>query len=74
MSEVVTLPISKYNELVKLETRVDIIVERILHSDFLSKEDILWILDTELSTQLAQELHDKAKKEREVCLEKLLAE
>lgn len=68
MSETVTLSVSRYNELLKLETRVDVLVERILHSDFLSKEDILWILDTELSTQLAQELHNKAEKERETCM------
>lgn len=74
MDGAITLSVSRYNELLKLETRVDVIVERISHSNFLSKEDILWILDTELSTQLAQELHDKAEKEREECLEKLLAE
>lgn len=74
VEKIIELPISRYNELLKLETRVDVIVERILHSDFLSKEDILWILDTELSTGIAQELHDKAKKEKERCLEKLLME
>lgn len=64
-SSVVIIPLQVYNELMETKIRADIIVERLAHSDFFSKEDILYLLGTELSIELAQELHDKAKKEYE---------
>lgn len=59
-SSVVVIPLQRYDELLKAETRINVIVERLTHNEFLSNEDILWLLDTELSVELAQELHEKA--------------
>lgn len=68
------VPLDRYEELIALETRVKVTVERLSHNEFFDKEDILWVLDTELSVELAQELHKKKEKEREICLAKLLEE
>lgn len=70
----VLVPIPRYEELLGTETRVKVVVERIMHDDTLNKEDILWILDTEVSTELAQELCEKRKREREMYLSKILEE
>lgn len=64
----VTISLDRYTELVETETRVKVAVERVLHDDFFDKEGILWILDTELSVEYAQELREKAEKERMECL------
>lgn len=71
---VVVIPLTRYEELIRKETRINVIVERIMHSDFFNKEDMLWLLDTELSIDLAQELHKKEKKEREKWLTRTLGE
>lgn len=63
-SSVVVIPLQRYDELLKAETRINVVVERISHNKFLENEDILWLLDTDLSVELAQELHEKAEKER----------
>lgn len=68
-TSIVIVPMKRYEELLNLETRVKVVVERILHNEFLNKEDILWLLDTEVSVELAQELHEKSKKEQEKWLE-----
>lgn len=64
-SNVVVIPLQRYEELIQKETRLNVVVERLMHCDFFGKEDILWVLDTELSVELAYELHEKSKKERE---------
>lgn len=64
-SNVVVIPLKRYEELVRTETRVSVLVERLIHSDSISQEDILWILYTELSVEHAQYLHEKSEKERE---------
>ena len=61
-----TVSISKerYESLVKTETRVNNLVERICHGEYLSTEDILWMLDTEPAVKKAKELMKKACMER----------
>lgn len=68
------VPLDRYEKLISLETRVNVVVERLMHDRVLNDEDILWILDTELSVELAQELYEKREKEREICLKRLLEE
>lgn len=70
----VVIPLERYEDLLETEIRVKVVVERLMHDGVLSEEDILWILNTELSVELAQELYEKRKKEREICLAKLLEE
>lgn len=69
-SNVVVIPLQRYNELLDIETRVDIVVERILHEEHISTETLLWILGTELAIETAMEIREKKEKERKEYLEK----
>lgn len=73
-TNVVVVPLQRYEELIRTETRLNAVVERLIHNDFLNKEDILWILNTELSVEVAHELYEKRKNEQSMCLAKLLRE
>lgn len=61
-NNVVVIPLQRYNELLDIETRVDVVVERICHESFLSSEDVLWMLGTELAIDKAMEMQ-KCRKE-----------
>lgn len=58
MSELntVTISASRYEELIDVETRVNVAVERIYHEHYMSIEDILWILGTSAAIAQAKEL------------------
>lgn len=62
-ASVVVIPLERYEELIRTETRVDTVVERIMHGGFVNKEDILWMLNTELSVELALEIREKTQKD-----------
>lgn len=61
----VTMPIVRYEQLLDIETRVDVTVERITNDEYCKIEDILRILETELALQRADEIREKERKERE---------
>lgn len=61
----VMIPIRRFEELLKTETRVNVLVERIQHSTYMKNEDILFLLDTELSVELALDILDKNEKQRQ---------
>lgn len=56
-ASVVVIPLSRYEELLDLETRVNVIVERINHDKIMDIESLLWMLGTELSVDIANEIH-----------------
>lgn len=62
---VVVIPLERYNELIRLETRASVIVERVLHENYMSTEDLLWILGTEDSFELAREMRAENEKKKE---------
>ena len=62
-AETVTIMQDRYEQLLDVETRVDVAVQMICDSDFLRTEDILRILGTERAIERADELR-KADKER----------
>lgn len=63
---VVVIPLERYNDLIQLETRVNVVVERVSHDSFMKTEDLLWILNTEEACLLAYEMRKQAeKRERE---------
>lgn len=64
-TSVVIIPLDRYEELVQMETRVNVVVERMYHDEFASREEILSILGTELSVELAEEIREEARKTRE---------
>ena len=56
---------SRYEELLDIETRVNVVVERLYHDSYLSAEDILWMLGTDLAVIKAQKIRlDKQNSER----------
>lgn len=61
---VVIITQDEYKSLLESKIRNDIITERLYHNAFMSSEDILWLLNTELSVELAQELREKDEKRR----------
>lgn len=69
-NSVVVIPIEKYEELLDIETRVNVVVERIVHDKYIKTEDVLWILGTELAVETAMEIREKEEKERKEYLEK----
>lgn len=61
---VVVIPLERFEQLIATEQRVNVVVERMYHSDFLSNEDILWILGTESAVEIAQSLREEDEKRR----------
>lgn len=55
----VTVPIERYDELVSLETRVRTVVTKIYHDRHIGLKELLRILDTELSCELAEEIENE---------------
>jgi hypothetical protein len=64
-SEMVMIPIKRFEELIRTETRVNVLVERIQHNTYMRNEDILFLLDTDLSVELALDILDKNEKQRQ---------
>lgn len=60
----VTLSLDKYLQLTELEIRVNIVVERIAHDEYIGVEDLLWALGTETSVEMAQKMRDEKEKRK----------
>ncbi len=52
----VTITQHRYEELLDIETRVDVVVEKIIREKYMGMEDILRTLGTELALQGAEEI------------------
>ena len=61
----VTITQHRYEQLLDIETRVDVLVERITHDNYIKTEDILRILGTELALQRAEEILEEERKQKE---------
>lgn len=59
-NDTVLISRDRYEELLNIETRVDVVVERIIHEKYLNLESVLWILGTELAVETALELREKS--------------
>ena len=60
----VTLTLERFMQLMELETRVNILVERIDHDEYMNVEELLWALGTENAVEIAQKMRDEKEKER----------
>lgn len=60
----VTLTLERFMQLMELEIRVNILVERIDHDEYMNVEDLLWALGTENAVEIAQKMRDEKEKER----------
>ncbi len=58
----VTITQHRYEQLLDIETRVDVIVERITREKYMGMEDILRTLGTELALQGAEEMKEEKRK------------
>lgn len=61
----VTITQHRYEQLLDIETRVDVLVERITHDNYIRTEDILRILGTELALQRVEEILEEERKQKE---------
>lgn len=61
----VTIPLSKYEQLLDTKTRVDVAVERMTNDEYCKTEAILRILGTELALQKADEIREAYRKRDE---------
>lgn len=58
----IQIPQKRFEELIKLEERVNIAVETAMNEEYASVTDILFILGTELAYDIANERKEKYKK------------
>ena len=61
MDDMIKISRYRYEQLLDLETRVNVAVERILHKEYMEMKEILWILGTDLAIETAHELEPKDK-------------
>lgn len=61
MDDMIKLSRYRYEQLLDLETRVNVVVERILHKEYMETKEVLWILGTDLAVETAMELERKDK-------------
>lgn len=60
----VTLTLERFMQLMELEIRVNILVERIDHDEYMNVEDLLWALGTENAVEIAQKMRDEKERVR----------
>ncbi len=58
----IQIPQKRFEELIKLEERVNVAVETAMNEEYASVTDILFILGTELAYDMANERKEKYKK------------
>lgn len=58
----------RYDQLLRIETRVDVAVERMINDEYCNLEDVLRILGTELALQRADEIREEERKRHEEYL------
>lgn len=58
----VTIPLEKYEQLVKTSTRVDAVVELLMEERYTSPEVLLLLLGTELSVTLSEEMKESRER------------
>ena len=60
----ITLTLERFTQLMELETRVNILVERIDHDEYMNVEELLWALGTENAVEIAQKMRDEKERVR----------
>ena len=67
----ITITTERFSELIKIETRVDILVDMLGRDEFVSKETILRIIGTEKSIDDADRIR---RKDKEMSFEEMLGD
>lgn len=60
----------RYDEFLKLETRVSVVVERVAHDKYIAINDLLRILGTEEAIDVALEVEKKEREKQKALEEK----
>lgn len=61
MDDMIKISRYRYEQLLDIETRVNVAVERILHKEYMETKEVLWILGTDLAVETAMEIDRKDK-------------
>lgn len=69
-----TIPQNRYEQLLDLETRVDVAVERMTNDEYCNLEDVLRILGTELVINRADKIREEERKWKQEYFRSLKAE
>lgn len=56
---VVSIPVERYDELVKLESKIDVLLDRVEHDEYLRTDDMLRIIGTEKSLKIADAIESE---------------
>ena len=67
----ITINVKRFLELIKIETRADVLVDMIERDEFVSKETILRILGTEKAIEVADRIR---RKDKEMSFEDILGD
>lgn len=67
----VTIPQNRYEQLLDLETRANVAVERMTNDKCCDIEDVMRILGTQLALQRADEIREKERLQHEEYLKRL---
>ena len=67
----ITIQVKRFLELIKIETRVDILVDMIGRDEFVSKKTILRIIGTEKAIEAADHIR---RKDKEMSFEEMLGD
>lgn len=67
----VTIPISRFAELLDKETRLDILTEKLIREDYINVEEALRIIGSEVAVKRADEIkaEDDRKKEEYLIMQ-----
>ena len=65
----ITITTERFSELIKTESRAEILVDMIKRDEFISKETILRIIGTEKAIEVADRIH---RKDKEMSFEEML--
>ena len=67
----ITIQVKRFLELIKIETRVDILVDMLGRDEFVSKETILRIIGTVKAIEVADRIR---RKDKEMSFEEMLGD
>lgn len=65
----ITITTERFSEFIKIETRVDLLVDMIDRDEFVPKETILRTIGTEKAIEVADRIH---RKDKEMSFEEML--
>lgn len=69
-NDMVVIPLERLTELIAIEARVDVAVNKIRNEKYIPMEELLWTLGTNLAIQTAIEIREREREEKEAYYKK----